>query len=268
MAEALALPPTAPPKPVGGKFNVFSAHTEVLRLLELAAANMTFRCMKRVLKGLPISKLLNPPPADDAMSCSKKLKDILLDLQLQSEAPLLQPNVPVVYDFMSEPGPVQSALHTVGDVWREKLALDRDFLSAVYADRCLLLGNMETQLEETVGTVSLGAREVRRQYLLQVQSSPAYEAAIVHTTVDDVRSMVQNTMTTIRRIKDCVKEEMNSRYTARHEKYLQAKEVLEEEEAKVMREVSVGCGRGSAVAHRNERIGMGEAVLAESVAFI
>jgi hypothetical protein len=74
-----------------------------------------------------------------------------------------------VRERLQLPDAHKDKLIAITDLWREKLALDSAFLSAIYSDRLLSLAGVETEMEEITGSVTLEARETRRQYLLAVQ---------------------------------------------------------------------------------------------------
>ncbi len=63
---------------------------------------------------------------------------VIHDLMRQSEVELPTPPTAPLTQFASLPDAQREALLCVSDIWREKLCLDRSFLSAVYRFGALL----------------------------------------------------------------------------------------------------------------------------------
>jgi hypothetical protein len=63
-----------------GQYTVFNAHDELIHMFELAAANMSHRSIRRILKGVPMENYLRPPSKVDYAGSLLRMRvgDILL----------------------------------------------------------------------------------------------------------------------------------------------------------------------------------------------
>lgn len=220
-----------------GQYTVFNAHDELIHMFELAAANMSHRSIRRILKGVPMENYLRPPNKVDYAGSLLRMRTVIHDLMTQAELQLAGPEEAPMAMFAALPEAHRDALLCVSDLWREKLCLDRSFLSAVYSDRVLMLSSMEMEMEEITGSVTLEAREARRQYLLAIQEDASQERRAVAESVDHIAVILEKASVGMEVIRERVGEEMKVRYLDREENYKEAMAVIEEEEDNLLQQL-------------------------------
>lgn len=214
---------------------VFDSHAELLRLFEFAACHQAYNSAFRVLKDLPVRDWLNVPDIDGARECVGELAHIHEDLAVQAKHVMETPAMSSMYCFADLPQVLQEHLVCLADLWREKVALDRAFLSAVYRDRLNLLKTVQAEIEELIGSVSLQAREARRHYLLSMQRKSSARD-LVARTADHLNSVLDKTAMCVRKARHRVQALMADRYAQRDTKYQQAKDIIDEEEENIIKQ--------------------------------
>ena len=257
----------ARPQPYEGRYTVFESHKELLQLYEYVAAAQSYRSVMRVLKGIRARQWINSPDSEGVALCLGALRvglsvlfllwraqchhvalptfhlrpdslaNIHDDLAKQAECETDSGSSTQAYSFAELRPDLQEAFVSLADLWREKVALDRAFLTAVYKDRISLLSTVQGEVDELVGSVSLQARETRRHYLMANQEGVYEEAELLAQSADHVNAILDKTAMCVRRTRHRIQAAMRERYADRDAKYTQAKDIIEEEEDVILQEV-------------------------------